>query len=80
MQYVPDSSRPHQIISRLTDAVPAGSYLAMSDSTRDQDPDRVAEGAARLGSTQITPRSSAEFARFFDGLDLVDPGIVPIPR
>jgi O-methyltransferase involved in polyketide biosynthesis len=84
MQYVPDSSRPHQIISRLKDAMPAGSYLAMSDSTRDLDPGRVAEGAARLnsrlGSTQITPRSRQEFARFFDGLDLVDPGLVPIPQ
>jgi O-methyltransferase involved in polyketide biosynthesis len=84
MQYVPDSSRPHEIISQLVDAVPPGSYLAMSDSTRDLDPDRVAEGAARLnarlGSTQITPRTRDEFARFFNGLDLVHPGLVPLPQ
>ena len=37
MQYVPDSDQPRQIVSRLTDAMPPGSYLAMSDTTRDID-------------------------------------------
>src|SRR6202042_2344121 len=37
MQYVPDADDPHAIIARLTDAVPSGSFLTMSDTTRDID-------------------------------------------
>jgi hypothetical protein len=84
MQYVPDSRHPHQIIARLMSALPPGSYLAMSDSTPDLDPGRVSDGAARLnarmGPAQITPRTREDFARFFDGLDLIDPGLVPLPQ
>jgi O-methyltransferase involved in polyketide biosynthesis len=84
MQYVPDSAAPHQIISRLTGAVPAGSYLAVSDTTRDIDTEQMVTGAAkynaRLGPSQFTPRTREEIARFFDGLELVDPGLVPLPE
>jgi hypothetical protein len=38
MQFIPDSGGPHQIVSRLMDAVPPGSYLAMSNATLDFDP------------------------------------------
>ena len=31
-----------------------------------------------MGPTQLTLRSGAEFARFFDGLDMVEPGVVPL--
>ena len=37
MQYVPDADEPHAIIARLVDAVPSGSFLTMSDTTRDID-------------------------------------------
>jgi O-methyltransferase involved in polyketide biosynthesis len=84
MQYIPDQYHPHQIIARLLNAVPPGSYLALSDTTRDLDTEQVTEAVARLnarlGSTQFTARSRAEILRFFDGLDLVDPGLVPVPQ
>jgi hypothetical protein len=84
MQYVPDSDHPHQIVSALTDAVPPGSYLAMSDTTRDIDAEQMTTGAARynarLGANRFTPRTRQEIAGFFDGLDLVDPGLVPLPQ
>jgi len=83
MQYVPDSAGPHGIVSRLMAAVPPGSYLAMSDTTRDIEPEQMATGAAkynaRLGPNQFTPRTRAEFAAFFDGLEFADPGLVPLP-
>jgi hypothetical protein len=79
-QYIADADEPHSIISRLMDAVPSGSYLAMSDTTRDIDTNTMVEGAARynaqLGPAKFTPRTRAEYERFFDGLDLVDPGLV----
>jgi O-methyltransferase involved in polyketide biosynthesis len=84
MQFVPDSDGPHQIISRLLDAVPPGSYLTMSDTTRDIDTERMTTGAARynarLGPNLFTPRTREDIARFFAGLDFVKPGLVPLPQ
>jgi O-methyltransferase involved in polyketide biosynthesis len=84
MQYIPDSDHPHRIVAELMQAVPPGSYLTMLDTTRDIDTDRVTTGAvrlnARLGSTQFTARTRAEIAAFFDGLELIEPGLVPTPE
>jgi S-adenosyl methyltransferase len=82
LQYVPDSDQPRQIISRLMDAVPSGSYLALSDGTGDIDSERGAEATAaynaRLGQNRITPRTHQVIAAYFDGLELLDPGLVPL--
>jgi hypothetical protein len=82
LQYVPDSGAPHQIISRLMDAVPPGSYLALSDGTGDIDSRRGAQATAaynaRLGANRLTPRTRDQIAAYFDGLDLVEPGLVPL--
>jgi hypothetical protein len=84
LQYIPDSDGPQQVVSRLMDAVPSGSYLVISDTTTDIDTERVSAGTARLnarlGPAQSTPRPRAAIARYFDGLDLVDPGLVPVPQ
>jgi O-methyltransferase involved in polyketide biosynthesis len=84
LQYVPDSDSPQQIVARLMDAVPPGSYLTISDTTRDVDTDRVATTAsrlnARMGPTRQTRRSRDEISRYFEGLDLVDPGLVLLPQ
>jgi len=84
MQYVPDADDPHAIISRLLSAVPSGSFLAMSDTTRDIDTEVITTGAQRynpkLGSAVFTPRTGAEYTRFFDQLSLVEPGLVSMPQ
>jgi len=84
MQYVPDSAGPHPIVGRLMDAVPAGSYLTMSDTTRDIETEEMIAGAAqynaRLGPNVFTPRTGAQYAAFFDGLEFVEPGLVPLPQ
>ncbi len=80
---VPDRDDPYGIVERLVDAVPSGSYLAISHPASDI---RAAEMAAmatrlnRLMAQQVTPRTRADVARFFDGLDLVEPGIVRAPE
>jgi S-adenosyl methyltransferase len=83
-QYIADADHPHQIVSAIMDAMPSGSYLTMSDTTRDIDTERVIDGVdrlnARLGSAQFTARSQAEIARYFDGLEWVEPGLVPLPQ
>jgi O-methyltransferase involved in polyketide biosynthesis len=84
LHYVPDDDQPHRIVSALLEAVPPGSYLVISDATTAIDADRATEGAARLnarlGPARSTLRSRAEIARYFDGLDLVEPGLVPMPQ
>ena len=84
LQYVPDQDDPWDIVRRVLDPLAPGSYLTVSDTVRDIDTGRVTEGTARLnqrmGPTQLTLRSRPEFERFFDNLEMVEPGIVPLPE
>ena len=83
LQYIPDADNPWGIVSRMTGPLAPGSYLTVSDTVRDIDTARVTEGTARLnqrmGPTQLTLRTRPDFERFFGGLELVEPGIVPLP-
>jgi S-adenosyl methyltransferase len=81
LHFVGDSEDPYDIVARLVDAMPPGSYLAMSHATYDPMPaETVAKLKAAIGASGEPggPRSRNEFAQFFTGLELVDPGIVPI--
>jgi S-adenosyl methyltransferase len=84
LQYIPDSEDPWGLVRRLLDAVPAGSYLVVSDTAADINAEVVAESARRynqrLGGVRQTRRTKDEFAEYFSGLDLVDPGVVPLPE
>jgi hypothetical protein len=84
LQYIPDEEHPEQIVSRLMDAVPSGSYLAQSDTTGDIDADRVATATARLnarlGPAQLHRRTREQMAAYYTGLDLVEPGLVLLPE
>ena len=84
LQYVPDEDDPWDIVRRLLDPLAPGSYLTVSDTVRDIDTGRVTEGTARLnqrmGPTKLTLRSRPEFERFFGDLEMVEPGIVPLPE
>jgi S-adenosyl methyltransferase len=84
LQYIPDADDPHQIVHTIMEPLPPGSYLVISDTTRDINTEQVAESAARLnqrmGGTRQTRRSREEIAAFFDGLSLIDPGLVPLPQ
>jgi hypothetical protein len=72
---------PYGIVDRLVRAMPAGSYLVMSNGTLDPLPP---EDAARLRAAfdssgePAAPRTREEFAQFFTGLELLPPGIVPV--
>jgi len=85
LQYVPDADNPHQIVRTLMDAVPPGSYLAISDVARDLAADVNVVASAdrlneRLGTTRQHIRSPEEIARFFSGLEMVEPGLVQLPQ
>jgi hypothetical protein len=80
VHWVPDSDDPWALIARYRDALPAGSFLAISHVTADQRADKIAEQKEMIqqsrSADQLTPRSHEQVARFFDGFDLVEPGVV----
>jgi hypothetical protein len=84
IHFIPDSDGPRQMVSRLMEAVPPGSFLAISSVTTDLAPEEMSAGSeaynARLGPNQFVPRTRAETVGFFDGLELVEPGFVPVPQ
>ncbi|MEU7867073.1 SAM-dependent methyltransferase [Dactylosporangium sp. NPDC049140] len=82
LHFVEDDDKPHDVVRRLVDALPPGSFLALSHLTGDFDPaawERVAAVYARDG-VAMRVRSRAEIAAFFDGLDLLEPGLTVVTR
>ena len=78
LHFLPDEDEPYRIVSHLLDALPPGSYLAMSHATYDfMPPDMIAALDTAAANERFQPRTRDQFARFFDGLHLVPPGIVP---
>jgi hypothetical protein len=81
LHFIMDKDDPYGIVTRLVDQMPSGSYLAMSHATYDY---MSARNAAELDATNearnvvFRARSRSEFTRFFDGLELVTPGIVDV--
>ena len=72
---------PHGVVAKLINAVPSGSYLAISHVPSDLEPDKAAEAGNRLNQLmheKVTFRSHPEVTRFFDGLELVKPGVVRV--
>jgi hypothetical protein len=83
LHFIGDEDQPYDIVSHLLDAVPSGSYLAISHMASDISAGQVAAAKARLDQMmyqQGSYRTQAEVARFFDGLELVQPGVVPIQK
>ena len=81
MHFIDDTEDPHEIVSQLVNALAPGSYLVMSHATYDpMPPDIVTRLKAAIAGTgeKGGPRDLEQFAKFFAGLDLVDPGVVPI--
>jgi SAM-dependent methyltransferase len=70
------------LVAQLRDALAPGSYVVISHGTTDGQPPHVAEAMEHYAQTtaDFQPRSHAAVLRFFDGLDLVDPGLVPVAR
>jgi hypothetical protein len=72
---------PYALTSRLVDAVSPGSYLAISILASDINQEAQAEMTRRLNEglpgVTVTARSHAEVTRFFDGMELLEPGVVP---
>ncbi|MFE3857936.1 SAM-dependent methyltransferase [Streptomyces griseorubiginosus] len=68
------------LVGRYVDTLAPGSYLILSQVTPDLSPEAIAKAAQqfRAGGTPFFPRSLAEFSRFFEGLELLGPGVIPV--
>jgi S-adenosyl methyltransferase len=79
LHFVDDSDGPQRIVDELFGAVPSGSYLALSHFAKD-DVDTalnamLTEMDKQTGDS-VTRRTRSEVERFFDGMDIVAPGVV----
>ena len=83
LHFIPDADDPYAVVARLMDAVPSGSYLVIAHGASDITPQTAAAMARQynaMSSAPITLRPRDQVARFFDGLDLLPPGLVPISQ
>lgn len=81
--FVPDDEEAYSAVRALRDALPSGSYVAISHPTDDDLPQEESEQAKSLYAATGNPvsiRTYAQTQRFFEGLELVEPGIVYISR
>lgn len=83
LQHIDNAEDPYGIVAKVLDAVPAGSYLALSHPASDIEAEAMGEMAQRLNklmAEKVTFRDQAEVTRFFDGLELVEPGMVRVQQ
>ncbi len=83
LQFIPDEDDPWQITRTLMDAVPSGSYLVVAHPANDVDvvvAPALRQLSTRMGGTRALPRGYPEVMRFFEGLEMVEPGLVQLHR
>jgi hypothetical protein len=84
LQLIPDQDDPGGIVTRLVEAVPPSSWLAIFHPASDILADQIGKVAQQVSENAVTPttlRSRQEVLRFFDGLELMDPpGLVQVHR
>ncbi|MFF9771999.1 SAM-dependent methyltransferase [Streptomyces sp. NPDC014636] len=80
LHFVADEDGAHGLVSTLVEALAPGSALVLSTMTADFEPENVRRGIAAYaaGGVTLVARSHAEVSTFFRGLDLLEPGIVPV--
>jgi O-methyltransferase involved in polyketide biosynthesis len=82
LHFLPDGDDPHGVLRTLLEALPSGSHLVLSQGASDLSRDvmRSAADGYSKGGISVAFRTRDEFARFFSGLELVEPGIVTAPE
>ncbi|WP_447034870.1 SAM-dependent methyltransferase [Streptomyces sp. DSM 118878] len=82
MHFVTDEEDPYGLTRTLLDALPSGSYLMFSHGTTDEHPHLVKSVTKtyREGEIPLRMRTRAEVEPFFEGLELLSPGLVTATR
>jgi hypothetical protein len=71
----------YPIVRRLLAGLPSGSYFALYDGANTNEAfNQAQEGYNQSGAVPYYLRSPEQFARYFEGLELVEPGVVPVPH
>lgn len=83
LHFIPDEQRPGDIVARLRDALAPGSHLVIAHGTH-QDRPATVQAVAKVYRSAVTQaqaqsRSREEILRFFDGFELIEPGLVNGP-
>ena len=83
MHFILDDEEARAVARRLVDALPSGSYLTIAHGCNDinrAEADDIVGFWNEHGTPKIVYRSSTEIERYFDGLELLTPGVVPCSR
>ncbi|MFI6596194.1 SAM-dependent methyltransferase [Nonomuraea sp. NPDC050536] len=83
VNFIVDDDQAHEVVGRIKDAVPSGSYLAIAHPTAEINGDAARESVRMSNEAGVAPmclRSAEEIASFFDGFDLLEPGVVSCSR
>jgi O-methyltransferase involved in polyketide biosynthesis len=81
LHFLTDADQPREVVRSLTEALVPGSAVALSHVTSDgiaPDASHAAQQVYRSASAQVAPRSRQDITGFFDGLNLVEPGVTDI--
>ncbi|GGO02767.1 hypothetical protein GCM10010116_05360 [Microbispora rosea subsp. aerata] len=80
LHFVPDEEDPEGILAAYRDLLPSGSYIVISHACSDPVPDAMAAAGGVYGNANapFEARPAARITGFFDGFELVEPGVVPL--
>ncbi|MER5856250.1 MULTISPECIES: SAM-dependent methyltransferase [unclassified Streptomyces] len=79
LHFLTDADRPAEIVAALRDALPPGSHLVLSHATEDFADRSAAQAVYDQATASLNLRTRAEVERFFEGFELIDPGLVQVP-
>jgi len=83
LHFILDAEDPHRMISRMMADLAPGSYLVIAHAASDIGASTAAAMARSYNAASaltITPRDGATVARFFDGMEMVGPGLIPLAQ
>ena len=82
LHYLNDADQPHRIVAEFRDRLCPGSYLVIAHITDEgrREPWATLLEMSQRTASPVTPRSRAQITGFFDGFELVDPGVVWAPQ
>ncbi|MFC9284809.1 SAM-dependent methyltransferase [Streptomyces collinus] len=79
LHFLTDAEEPGRAVAALRDALPSGSFLVLSHATGDFADRSAAQAVYSRATATLNLRSRAEIERFFDGFELVEPGLAQVP-
>jgi len=79
LHFLTDAEKPGEVVATLRDALPAGSFLVLSHATGDFADRAAARAVYNKATATLNLRARAEVERFFDGFELLEPGLAQVP-